>query len=99
VKFRRLQLAEKVLGIATAEELKQLSPEKLLKLLGKRFDAGDWKLERGAPLFAFVQTSSGRYPAWAKLFAEALGETAANRIKAETPIIYSYSVAVSLSEN
>jgi hypothetical protein len=94
--FRRQALAEKTLGIATADELKQLSPEKLEKLLAKRFDAGDWKAERNAPVFAFVQTSSGRYPAWAKLFASKLGETAANRIKAETDLQYSYCVEVAV---
>jgi hypothetical protein len=94
--FRRQALAEKTLGISTADELKQLSPEKLEKLLSKRFDAGDWKTERNAPVFAFVQTSSGRYPAWAKLFAAELGETAANRIKAETDLQYSYCVEVAV---
>jgi hypothetical protein len=43
-----------------------------------------------------VQTSSGRYPAWAKLFASKLGETAANRIKAETDLQYSYCVEVAV---
>jgi hypothetical protein len=47
-------------------------------------------------VFAFVQTSSGRYPAWAKLFAAELGETAANRIKAETDLQYSYCVEVAV---
>jgi hypothetical protein len=94
--FRRQALAEKTLGIATADELKQLSPEKLEKLLAKRFDSGDWKAERNAPVFAFVQTSSGRYPAWAKLFASEVGETAANRIKAETATVYSYCVEVAV---
>jgi hypothetical protein len=94
--FRRQALAEKTLGIATADELKKLSPEKLLKLMDRRFDAGDWKPERNAPVFAFVQTSSGRYPAWAKLFASELGETAANRIKAETDLQYSYCVEVAV---
>jgi|SRR5579862_3375436 len=94
--FRRQALAEKVLGVATSEELKELSPEKILKLYAKRLEAGDWKLERGAPSFAFVQTSSGRYPAWSKLFAEELGETAAARVKAETATSYSYCVEVAV---
>jgi hypothetical protein len=94
--FRRQALAEKVLGVATSDQLKELSPEKLLKLCTKRLEAGDWKLERGAPTFAFVQTSSGRYPAWAKLYAQELGETAAARIKAVTPTTYSYCVEVAV---
>jgi len=96
VKFRRLQLAEKVLGIKTEDELKALPPEKVQKLYAQRLTAGDWKLERGAPVFAFKKTSHGCYPPWAKLFAAELGETAAARIKNETETSYSYSVEVAV---
>jgi hypothetical protein len=95
--FRRQQLAEKVLGIATSDEFKRISPEKLLKLYAKRLEAGDWKPERGAPSFAFVKTSEGRYPAWSKLYAEELGETAAAKVRTETDPTYSYSVEVAIS--
>jgi hypothetical protein len=94
VKFRRLQLAEKVLGIKTEDELKALPPEKVEKIFARRLEAGDWKPERGAPEFAFKKTSQGSYPAWSKLFAAELGETAAARISTETPVVYSYSVEV-----
>jgi hypothetical protein len=96
VKFLRLQLAEKVLGVKTEDELKSLTPDQLLKKFTKRFEAGDWKPERGAPDFEFSKSSEGRYPAWAQLFASELGETAAARIKAETPVVYSYTVQVAL---
>lgn len=94
--FRRQQLAEKVLGVKSADELKQLSPEKLLKLYARRLSDGDWKSERGAPSFAFVKTSQGQYPAWSKLYVEELGETAAAKIRTETPIVFSYSVEVAI---
>lgn len=96
VKFRRLQLAEKVLGVKTEDELKALPPEKIQKLYAKRLTDGDWKLERGAPVFAFKKTSQGAYPAWSQLFAAELGETTAARIKAETPTTYSYAVEVAV---
>lgn len=96
VGFRRLQLAEKVLGVKSADELKVLHPEQVLKRFAKRFEAGDWKPERGAPDFSFVKTNQGRYPSWRQLFADELGETAAAKISAETPLTFSYSVEVSL---
>ena len=96
VKFRRLALAEKVLGIKTEDELKGLSPEQLLKLFQKRWEREEWKAERGAPEFKFKNTSHGSYPAWRKLFTAELGMPAAARISAETPITYSYAVEVSL---
>ncbi|HZW92628.1 MAG TPA: hypothetical protein VFF64_06615 [Candidatus Eremiobacteraceae bacterium] len=96
LKFHRIQLAEKVLGVKSQDELKALSPAEVQKRMEKRFDAGDWKAERGAPEFQFVKSSSGSYPAWAKLFVQELGETAAARIKAETDVTYSYCVEVTL---
>jgi hypothetical protein len=96
VKFRRLQLAEKVIGVKTEDELKALTPDQVNKLSVKRLTAGDWKLERGAPLFEFKKTHQGSYPSWLDLFTEKMGETAAARIKAETPLTYSYAVEVSL---
>jgi hypothetical protein len=95
VKFLRLQLAEKVLGVKTEDEFKALTPEQVTKKLNKRLESGEWKAERGAPEFSFVNTSHGRYPAWAQLYASKLGETAAKLITAETPETYSYAVAVS----
>ena len=96
LKFRRQQLAEKVLGIKTEDELKALDPDRLLKLFTKRFESGFWRAERGAPDFKFSNTSKGRYPSWAKIYAEDLGETAAARIRTETPITYSYAVEVEI---
>jgi len=94
LKFHRISLAEKVLGVKSEDDLKKLSPGQVEKLLAKRLDAGDWKPERGAPEFSFVKTSQGCYPAWAKLFVDELGETAAARIRSETPETFSYAVAV-----
>lgn len=96
VKFRRLALAEKVLGVKTEDELKELSPLQVSNRYEKRLEAGDWKPERGAPTFNFSKTHEGRYPAWLQLFTEEMGETAAARIKAETPLTYSYAVEVCL---
>jgi hypothetical protein len=94
--FRRQSLAEKVLGVNSSEEMKELAPEKLLKLYAKRLAEGDWKLERGAPSFAFVKTNQGQYPAWSKLYIEELGETAAAEIRKNTPLVYSYCVEVAI---
>jgi hypothetical protein len=93
--FRRQSLAEKVLGVKSKDELKLLTPEQVQKRFAKRLEAGDWKRERGAPEFSFAKTSSGQYPAWRALFVDELGETAAARISAETPMTYSYCVEVS----
>jgi hypothetical protein len=96
LEFRRQQLAEKVLGVKSKDELKRLSPEQVLKLYQKRWERDEWKTERGAPEFSFVKTNAGRYPAWRDLYIDELGETAAARISAETPTTYSYAVEVAL---
>ena len=90
----RQQLAEKVLGIKSSEELKALSPKEIEKLYAKRLTAGDWKPERGSPAFVFRKTSEGRYPAWKQLFVGLQGEAAAAEIQSNTPPIYSYTVEV-----
>ncbi|HEX3941370.1 MAG TPA: hypothetical protein VHX11_07810 [Acidobacteriaceae bacterium] len=92
--FRRMQLAEKVLGVKSAEELKQLNPVQVAKLYAKRLTSGEWKSERGAPVFAFSKTNEGRYPSWSQLYVAEMGETAAARVRAETPVVYSYCVEV-----
>ena len=97
LEFRRQSLAEKVLGVKSKDELKRLSPEQVLKIYQRRWEREEWRTERGAPEFAFVKTSQGRYPAWREVFIGELGETAAARISAETPTTYSYAVEVSLS--
>jgi hypothetical protein len=92
--YRRIALAEKVLGIKTADELKRLSPVQVTRIYAQRLTAGDWKPERGAPAFVFSKSSEGRYPAWSQLYVEELGETAAAEIRANTPVTYSYLVEV-----
>lgn len=96
LEFRRIQLAEKVLGVNSASELKVLTPDQVQKRFSKRLEAGDWKPERGAPAFAFSKTSEGRYPSWSQLYIDELGETAAARVRSETPTSYSYAVEVTL---
>jgi hypothetical protein len=95
LKFQRIRLAEKVLGVKSEDELKELSPEQVQKRTVKRLEAGDWKLERGAPIFAFKKTNEGRYPSWSQLYIEELGEPAAAQVRTETPVSYSYCVEVS----
>jgi hypothetical protein len=94
--FQRIRLAEKVLGVKTADELKRMTPVQVEKLQRKRLAEGDWKPERGAPEFSFVKSSEGRYPSWSQLYAEELGEAAAQQIRANTPVTYSYAVEVSV---
>lgn len=96
VETRRQELAEKVLGIKSSDELKALDPNQVLKLFEKRWEKELWKLGPGAPEFSFVESSHGRYPAWAQLFVDEMGQTAAARIKLETPESHSYRVAVTL---
>lgn len=94
VKLLRLKLAEKVLGIKTEEDLKKLTPEKVQKLYAQRLTAGDWEPGRGAPTFVFANTSHGRYPAWAQIYEQKHGVTAADEIRNDTPESYSYRVEV-----
>lgn len=94
LEFRRISLAEKVLGVKTADELKQLTPAQVERRFKQRLEAGDWKPARGAPEFSFRMTNSGRYPAWSKLYSAELGETAAAKVSAQTDLTYSYAVEV-----
>jgi hypothetical protein len=95
--FRRQSLAEKVLGLKSADELKELSPKQVENRYTARLDAGDWKPERGAPAFSFVKTHQGSYPPWKALYVKEFGETAAAQISAEAPITYSYCVEVAVN--
>jgi hypothetical protein len=90
----RIRLAEKVLGVKTSDELKRMAPDQVDRRMRKRFADGDWELGRGAPQFSFVKTNQGAYPAWAQVFADELGEAAAQQIRSNTPITYSYAVEV-----
>lgn len=94
LKFHRIALAEKVLGIKSSDDLKLLSPDHVRKLQAKRLEAGDWRLERGAPEFSFTETNHGRHPAWMQLYVAELGETAAEKVRTETDVTYSYCVEV-----
>ncbi|HEY1800105.1 MAG TPA: hypothetical protein VGG46_04145 [Terriglobales bacterium] len=94
LKFRRISLAEKVLGVKSEDEFKKLSPKDVEKRYAARLTAGDWKPERGAPGFVFLEKSKGRYPAWKEIFIGELGETAAAKITADTDLTYSYAVQV-----
>jgi hypothetical protein len=96
VKFRRLKLAETVLGVKTEDELKALTPDQVNRRMAKRLEAGEWRPAQNAPEFTFAKTHQGCYPSWLDLFTAEMGETAAARIKAETPVVYSYAVEVSL---
>lgn len=95
--FRRQSLAEKVLGVKSSDELKELSPKQIENRYNARLESGDWKPERSAPAFSFVKTHQGCYPSWASIFVEEFGETRAAEIKARTPIVYSYAVEVAAS--
>jgi hypothetical protein len=92
--FRRQRLAENVLGVNSADELKKLSPDQVQRRFDKRLEAGDWKLGQGAPNFSFSKTNQGRYPSWSQLYIDEMGETAAAQVRAETPTTYSYCVDV-----
>lgn len=94
LEFRRQSLAEKVLGVKSGDELKELTPEKVQKLYSQRLAAGDWKSERGAPAFVFAKTHQGCYPSWSQLYIDEKGETAAAGVRARTPLTYSYRVEI-----
>jgi hypothetical protein len=95
--FRRIALAEKVLGVNSADELKKLSPKQVENRFASRLESGDWKPAPGAPAFTFQKTSQGAYPAWKQLFVDEFGETKAAEISAETPLTYSYCVEVAIA--
>ena len=96
VEFQRQRLAEKVLGVKSSDELKELTPKQVENRYANRIEAGEWKLEKGAPSFNFVKTNQGSYPSWKALYVEAFSESEADEIAAETPITYSYAVEVSV---
>lgn len=93
-KAARLSLAQKVLGVESAEQFKALDPETLERLMIVRQEKGFWKIERRAPPFLFVKTSAGRYPAWRDEFIKLASEAEAEKITAETDKTYSYRVDV-----
>lgn len=94
VKPLRLALAEKVLGIKTADELKAMAPETVAARMVKRSRIGLWAKNSNAPRFEFVKTSQGRYPSWRAEFIAIRGEVAAENITRLTPTIYGYKVDV-----
>jgi len=96
VGFRRQALAEKVLGLKSSDDLKKLSPRQVDKIFVERRAAGDWKPERGAPVFSFVETSHRTSPAWKEIYVGEFGESAASKIINETPVTHSYAVEVTL---
>lgn len=95
--FRRQALVEKVLGLKSSDDLKKLSPRQVDKLFVERRAAGDWKPERGAPVFSFIETSHGTYPAWKQIYIGEFGESAAAGIVNDTPVTHSYAVEVTLT--
>ena len=94
VEFHRQRLAEKVLGVKSSDELKELTPKQVENRYSQRLEAGDWKQEKGSPAFSFIKTSQGAHPKWRDLYEEAFSETAADEIAMKTPITYSYAVEV-----
>jgi hypothetical protein len=93
-KAARLSLAQKVLGVESAEQFKALDPETLERLMAVREEKGLWKTERRAPPFLFIKTSAGRYPAWREEFIKRASEAEAEKITAGTDKTYSYRVDV-----
>jgi len=91
---RRLQLAQKVLGIELEEEYRAMDPEQLEKVALRRFQRGIWELGWGAKDFKFVKTWEGRSVHWKELFIAHAGELAAAKAQADTPKLFSYKVEV-----
>jgi hypothetical protein len=98
VEFQRQRLAEKVLGVKSSDELKQLPPEKVQRLYAKRLERGEWEPGKNAPAFKFVKTNQGSYPSWKELYVEAFNQSKADEIAAETPMTYSYAVEVAATD-
>jgi hypothetical protein len=91
---RRLQLAQKVLGVEVEADYRAMDPEKLEKIALRRFKRGLWELGWGAKAFKFVKVWEGRTPAWKELFIAHAGELAAAKAQADTPKLYSYKIEV-----
>lgn len=84
-----LALAEKTIGVRTAEELSKLSPEDI----GILMDVAKENLiiESGAE-FSFVKYHSSRNPSWKKEFIRVAGEAEAQAISNNTAESFSYKV-------
>jgi hypothetical protein len=93
---RRLQLAQKVLGVEIEADYRAMDPIQLEKLMLTRLDKGLWKLGYGAKGFHFEKVAEGRYTPWKELFIAHRGELAAAKASADTPKLYSYKVEVKL---
>lgn len=87
----RLALAEKVLGVQSADDFKGMTPEEVEKAFKRR----TWQLALGAPGFSFEKTNEGRYPRWKEEFIAWAGEAEAERVIARTPPSFSYKVEFS----
>ena len=95
-KAARLALAQKVLGVKTAEEFAALDPEKVDQLMAEREGMKLWKAEKKSPPFVFLKTWNGRQPSWRDEFIKVKSEVEADKITAETPMAYSYRVDVAV---
>jgi len=96
VKAARLALAQKVLGVKTADELAALDPSTLDELMAVNEQKGVWKSERKAPPFLFLKTWEGRCPSWRDEFVKLKSEAEAEKITAETDKRYAYRVDVAI---
>ena len=95
LKPKVLGLAEKVLGVTSADEFKTLSPTEVETRLIRRLEQKKWRCGPGAGFFQFVKTSEGRYPKWKDLFIKATSASRAEQEAADAPKIYSYRIEVS----
>lgn len=96
LKAARLALAQKVLGVESAEQWSALDPETLDELQNLRHEQKLWKPERHAPPFVFLKTWSARLPSWRDEFIKVQSEAEAERITAETPKRYAYRIDVAV---
>lgn len=91
---RRLQLAQKVLGVEIEADYRAMDPQKIEKVMLSRFDKGLWRAATGAMEFSFVKTYEGRPTSWKDVALTHLGELEVARIAAATPKLFSYKVEV-----
>ena len=96
VKAARLMLAQKVLGVKTAEEFSALDPDKVDQLMAERELQKLWKPEKKAPPFVFLKTWNGRNPSWRDEFIKVKSEAEAEKITADTDMAYAYRVDVAI---
>lgn len=89
-KSASLKVLEIALGIKSYSELKEMTPEQVLKLYTKRFKKNLFFIEDGAQEFTIAMTSKKRAVEWKEEFIAAVGESVAIEVLKAAPANFTY---------